>query len=528
MPYSSTPDLRRASSEHLVAAQWLARTGHGHVPAGFTYGPRIRGLDACFVLAPQPKTYSMISLVPIMSQLSEFQALKALIHTNLDKYESLLRESNTPEPFLNQARIHPVMDQSNHVADKELWTTTHNLASALDMMATMIQLPATTLMSEAMSTYKAFSLQMATSLNLANVIRDLGGSEGRPVSVEEIGARTGLPPARVVKVLRPLANNYIFQEVSEGYFVNNRASLHLLEECDVKAYVQYASWIHPRVVPSIPDAWMSAESKDDWGPDNAAFLHGFKMQHKATDAFDLFQKKMPDLVALFGVGMQACNRGAVEGILLDYAWSQLPQGTVCVDIGGGIGSLTAALLGSFPNLNGIIQDRPEVIAQAKANFEKNMPDAVSSGRVRFEEANFFQEVRGAGPRRVFLMRMIMHDWPDREALKILENVKAVMQPDSKLVILDALLQPAIVSGKDGRDDDDGSVQRIGEIPYPLYRSGGVTGTWTQRLDQEMSIGLNATERTPSQFKVLIEKAGLRLESIVQPRSRHGIVTAVLP
>ncbi len=120
------------------------------------------------------------------------------------------------------------------------------------MMATMIQLPSTMLMSEAMSTYKAFSLQMATSLNLADAIRTLGGSASSPVSAEAIGARVvGLPPSRVLKVLRPLANSYIFQETTENHFVNNRASLHLLDECDVKQYVPYASWIHPRVVPSI-------------------------------------------------------------------------------------------------------------------------------------------------------------------------------------------------------------------------------------------------------------------------------------
>lgn len=462
----------------------------------------------------------------IMTQVSEFQALKALIHTNLDKYEALLQESNTPEPFLNEARTHPVMDDSSHVASKELWTTTQNLASALDMMATMIQLPSSTLMSEAMSSYKAFSLQMATSLNLANVIQELGGTAGKPVSVDDIGARTSLPPSRVLKVLRPLANSYIFQETSEGYFVNNRASLHLLDECDVKQYVQYASWIHPRVVPSIPDAWMKPEYRDDFSPANAAFLHGFDMQHKATDAFDLFQKRIPDLVPRFGMGMQACNRGAVEGILLDYPWSDFADGTTCVDLGGGVGALTSALLRHFPNLNGIVQDRPEVVAQAKANFEKNMPDAVASGRVRFEAGDFFKEVKSSGPKKVYVMRMIIHDWPDKQALQILHNVKAKMEADSKLIILDTLLQPAIVTAKDGKDDD--LVEQVGEIPCPLYRSGGVTGTWMQRVDQEVNIALNATERTPSEFKALIEKAGLKLESIIQPRSLHGIITAGLP
>ncbi|SJX60068.1 related to O-methyltransferase [Sporisorium reilianum f. sp. reilianum] len=379
-----------------------------------------------------------------MTQTSEFQALKALIHTNLDKYQELLKKSNTPEPFLDEARMHPVMDLPNHVPDKELYVTTQNLASALDMMATMVQLPSWRLMSESMATYTVFSMQMATSLQLADVIQELGGSAGKPVSVDEIGARVGLPPSRVLKVLRPLANSYIFQETSEGFFVNNRSSLHLSEDCDVKQFVQYTSWIHPRVVPSIPDAWMKPESKDDWSPANAAFLHAFDEQHKCRDAFELFQKRIPELIPRFGVGMQACNRGAVEGVLLDYAWSELPKGTTCIDIGGGIGALMAALLDQYPNLNGVVQDRPEVVEQAKASFEKNMPDAVASGRVRFEAADFFQEIKASGPNKVYVMRMIIHDWPDKEALQILQNVKAKMEADSKVIIIDTLLQPAVI------------------------------------------------------------------------------------
>lgn len=461
-----------------------------------------------------------------MTKLSEFKALKALIHTELDRYERLLLENNTPEPFLNEPRLHPVVDQGTHVDSKELYVTTKNLTSALDMMATMLQPPSSHLISESLSTYKVIALQMATSLNLADVIRELGGPEGKPVSVEDIGAKTGLHPSRVLKVLRPLANSYIFQEASEGHFVNNRASLHLLDECDVKQYVQYATFMQPRTAPKLPDAWLKPESKDDFSPQNAALLHAFDMQHKATDAFDLFQKCTPEIVPRFARGMQAASRGSVEGILLDYPWSELPEGTTCVDVGGGIGAVTEELLKKFPNLRGVVQDRPEVVEEAKRKFEKRMPDAVASGRVQFDAADFFKEIKRSGPKTVYVMRMIIHDWPDAECLKILENIKSKMQKDSKLIVLDTLLQPAVVSGKDEAKDD--LVEELGEIPYPLCRSGGVTGNLVQRVDQEVNAALNATERTPQEFKALIEKAGLKVECILQPRSRHGIITATLP
>ncbi len=213
-------------------------------------------------------------------------------------------------------------------------------------------------------------------------------------------------------------------------------------------------------------------------------------------------------------------------MLLDYPWSKFPEGTVCVDVGGGTGAITEALLKTFPNLSGVVQDRPEVVAEAKTKFEKTMPDAVASGRVQFAPRDFFKEIVHSGPKTVYVMRMIIHDWPDAQCIKILENVKAKMQADSKIVIIDTLLEPAVVARED--DVDDGLVQQLAKVPYPLYKSGGVVGNFIQRVDQEVSVALGATERTPSQFKALIEKAGLKLESIVQPRSRHAMITAVLP
>nr|CDI50992.1 uncharacterized protein BN887_02141 [Melanopsichium pennsylvanicum 4] len=58
-----------------------------------------------------------------------------------------------------------------------------------------------------------------------------------------------------------------------------------------------------------------------------------------------------------------------------------------------------------------------------------------------------------------------------------------------------------------RDGKDGELmEQMSEVPYTLYRSGGVTGNWAQRVAQEVDIALNATGRTPKDFKALIEKA----------------------
>ncbi len=71
---------------------------------------------------------------------------------------------------------------------------------------------------------------------------------------------------------------------------------------------------------------------------------------------------------------------------------------MCVDVGGGIGALTAALLDRFPNLHGVVQDRPEVIVQAKVNFEKRMPEAIARAAFASSRATFSPRSKARGRR----------------------------------------------------------------------------------------------------------------------------------
>lgn len=47
-----------------------------------------------------------------------------------------------------------------------------------------------------------------------------------------------------------------------------------------------------------------------------------------------------------------------------------------------------------------------------------------------------QPVKGA---EIYLLRTIIHDWPDEEAISILRRLVAAMEPHSHLVIMDVVL-----------------------------------------------------------------------------------------
>jgi hypothetical protein len=47
-----------------------------------------------------------------------------------------------------------------------------------------------------------------------------------------------------------------------------------------------------------------------------------------------------------------------------YAWEILPQGSLIVDVGGGVGSQSLVLATHFPQLRFVVQDREHVVGDA--------------------------------------------------------------------------------------------------------------------------------------------------------------------
>ena len=112
--------------------------------------------------------------------------------------------------------------------------------------------------------------------------------------------------------------------------------------------------------------------------------------------------------------------------------------------------------------------------------------------MQFQEHNFFtpQPVQGAS---VYFMKHILHDWPDDQAIKILENIVPVMGPSSRIVIVEAV------------------VPQPGSAPKAMEKL-------LTSVDLQMMTVLNARERTRQDWIDLIQKADKRLvvTSVIQP------------
>jgi len=95
-----------------------------------------------------------------------------------------------------------------------------------------------------------------------------------------------------------------------------------------------------------------------------------------------------------------------------------------------------------------------------------------------------------------LLKAIIHDWDDDQALTILRNIRPAVTPNGKLVILELVLPE-------------------GAPPHP-----------GMLLDLEMMVQTGGRERTTSEFANLLSQGGFRQPRVVPTAGPMSIVEAV--
>ncbi|MBM3996709.1 MAG: methyltransferase domain-containing protein [Planctomycetes bacterium] len=118
-----------------------------------------------------------------------------------------------------------------------------------------------------------------------------------------------------------------------------------------------------------------------------------------------------------------------------------------VDVGGGTGIYSIALLQRNPKLQVIVVDRPEVLKVAREMAERY---GVSE-RLRTQAGDMFRDPLPAGADAVLLSN-ILHDWDVAECRALIERCAGMLRPGGRLLIHDVFLN-------DGLD---------GPMPIALY------------------------------------------------------------
>ena len=147
-----------------------------------------------------------------------------------------------------------------------------------------------------------------------------------------------------------------------------------------------------------------------------------------------FYARDADAAAVFNGAMAEHTRDAAPGLLAAARFSRF---RTVVDVGGGDGTLLAAILRAAPGAEGVVYDLPAGLADAAGTLGR----AGVADRCRVTPGDFFDVVpEGAD---AYVLKQVLHDWDDGRAVAILRSCRAAMGPCARLLVLERLVPERI-------------------------------------------------------------------------------------
>lgn len=103
-----------------------------------------------------------------------------------------------------------------------------------------------------------------------------------------------------------------------------------------------------------------------------------------------------------------------------------------VDVGGGTGAMLAAILRARPHIHGTLVELPRTVERSAALFES----AGVADRVTAIGQSFFDPLPPKAD--LYLLRGVLNNWPDREAIALLTRGAEAARPNGRVVILKSI------------------------------------------------------------------------------------------
>jgi hypothetical protein len=319
--------------------------------------------------------------------------------------------------------------------------------------------PAQQIMQMASGYMMSAALHTVVKLGVADHLAD------GPLAIGELAARTGSNADALYRMLRPLIAIGVFAETAPKTIALADVS-QLLRADHPRSMRDTLLWV---TSPFHFTVWAEMESAVRTGEPAIELLY-----HKPC--FEVFQEK-PEVSATFNAAMTAMSARIAPALIEAYDFGSI--GTL-MDVAGGHGFVLCEVLRAYPKLQGILFDMESVIAGAKCR----VCDLKMDQRCQTIAGDFFQEIPAGAD--AYYLQHIIHDWPDEKALSILNNCRRALQgrKDGRLLIVESILS---------------------EKPAPHFGN---------LLDLEMLLMPGGRERTESEYRQLLSRAGFEISRIV--------------
>jgi len=345
------------------------------------------------------------------------------------------------------------------------------LRRGLYALADAIVPPQLPLLDRVASVEVTAGLAVAAELGLADLL------SARPQTAHELATAVGANPDALARLLRALAAQRCFCLGRDGRYHNTRLSDALRRDAphSLRDFARYQGSPHNL------RAW------SDFAQTVRDGRSAFERVHGAS-TWEFFARHPTD-GAIFAGAMEELTSNEAEGIAAAFPFDRFRS--LC-DIGGGHGALASAILRRHPRLRGTLLDDPGTLAGVRERLQS------SDVRDRLEVlgGNFFEGVPEGYD--LYLLKDVLHDWDDARSLRILENCRRAMRGESRLLIIEILLEP-------------------GEARFP--------GTFADL--QMMAVCSEGRQRSRADFEKLLEGAGLQLQRIWRTPRFSSVVEASL-
>jgi hypothetical protein len=295
-----------------------------------------------------------------------------------------------------------------------------------------------------------------------------------PKSIRELSILSNANEANLYRLMRALAGEAIFRELSGKIFVNTKLSLALKEgDNSMKNMILHQfGETHMILFSHFTDCIRTGEG-------NARKMLGgwaFEYLGKNPVKNEIYNKSMDDssnLVAL--------------ALLSAYDFKGIKT---LVDVGGGHGILLESILEGYPGINGILFDQSHVVGLAK-NVAR---DSAIEARFRIINGNFFNDTPPEAD--AYFMKNILHAFSDGDCMKLLKKIHSMMTPDGKLIILETLPAP----------DNKPSFGKLVDLVMMAGTDGG-------------------KERTVEEFSELLNLSGFKLARVIRTIAPVSVMEA---
>lgn len=323
-------------------------------------------------------------------------------------------------------------------------------------------------------------LQMLNGLTLSTCISCLARLgiadlvEHGPKSAEELAVSVGADSKALYRLLRVTASVGVLAEGPDGRFSETPLSAALRSNAQPRirnwAIMGSQEWFmrgHERLEYTIRTGKTALDEVYGMPLFDHLFSHPAEMQNFNDAMTDLSMMDSPAVAEAYSFeGFQSI-----------------------VDVAGGHGLLLANILKRNPSMRGTLYEAPQVLEGAKTGPLKPYMD-----RCTLTAGNMFKSVPSGAD--AYIMKHIIHDWPDDVCVNILKLCRKGINPGGKLLVADTVILPG----------NDSAVGKVLDIVMLLFPGG--------------------KERTEEQFRALFEASGWKLTRVIPTAAPESIVEGV--